>query len=452
MNNYYENLINSNDSIDNDLGFYCKGLCFACKKDSAQASENYKHVKNQNIKYLNNSIGNIYKKSNTNLAISYYEKEIKVKGNIAGAVYNLTDILIKNKDLKKIEQLLSDNVTKQHVSLTNQRKYYYINGDYTSYVKTLWLKFINSIDRYGFIGALLIAFIWLIYLRFIDVFEKEKWYNIGILFFINSCFAYCSYFLYDLFNITLNFDLNGNWLNDLLYCIFGIGFIEETIKLIPFILFLKFTRVVNEPIDYVIYACVAAIGFSFTENILYFQNDSYNIMHGRALASVVGHMCDSSIVAYGFIISRYKNKSPMFFTVLLCLLLASFVHGLYDFWLINDVVKDFNIMTIAVLIISVGVWDTIKNNALNNSPFFDESKKSELKKIFDYLFLSLSSVFIYEYIIISINYGPSTGNRLFWDSIMQGTFLMFIMTGLAQFELKAGVWNKIKIWCPNKEE
>lgn len=450
---YYDNLISSNDSIDKDLGFYCKGLCFLCKNDYTQASANFKLVKNQDLKYLNNSIGNIFKNSNIDWAISYYEKEIRLKGNIRGAVQNLTDVLIRTKDLKRFEQLMSNNETKQHISLSKQREYYYISHDFKNYVNTLWLKFINSIDKYGFIGALLIAFIWLIYLRFIDVFEKEKWYNIAILFLISSIFTYCSYFLYDLYNITFNFDLNGDWFNDLLYCIFGIGFIEETIKIIPFILFLIFSRAVNEPIDYVIYACVAAIGFSFTENILYFQNDSYNIMHGRALASVVGHMCDSSIVAYGFIISRYKSKSPMFLTVLFCLLLASIVHGLYDFWLINDVVKDFNIFAIVVLISSVFIWNSIKNNSLNNSPFYDKSKRLESERISKYLFISLSLVFIFEYIIISINYGPSTGNRLLLKSILSGTFLMIFMTGrLAQFELKAGVWDNIKIWSSNKDK
>lgn len=448
---YYTQLTNSTDSTERDIGRYFLGLCFLCENDYHQAYINFKLVKNQNLKYLNNSLGNVFRRSEIEKAIAYYEKEIKLNGNLNGAVSNLSDILIETKDLKRFDKLISDSKIEYYIPLSNQRKYYYHKGDYISYFQTLWAMFIRSIDKYGFLGAFLIALIWLFYLRFIDVFEREKWYHISIVFVISSVFTYGSYLLYDLYDVTLGFTLNGQWLNDLNYCVFGIGLIEETIKLIPFILFLTFSNAINEPIDYVIYACVSAIGFSFTENILYFQNDSYHIMHGRALASVVGHMCDSSIVAYGFIVSRYKTKLPLLISVTTCLLIASLVHGLYDFWLLNDSVSDFSILTIVILISSVFIWNSVKNNALNNSPFFDQSKKLETTVISKYLFIALSFVFLFEYLIISINYGTSAGNRLLLNSILSGTFLLIFLTGkLARFELKKGIWESIKIWGSNK--
>lgn len=451
--NYYKELIKSKNVIYNDLGHYCLGLFYLYKDDYSEAEANFKEVKNTNLKYLNNSFGNTFKKTDTNRAIAYYEKEIILRGNLDGAVDNLSDIFLMTRNIKGFENLMNDYQIKKYISITKQRQYFYIKSDIKAYIFTLWLSFKSSIDRYGFIGALIIAFIWLFYLRYIDVFEKEKWYFIGSLFVISSMFTYFSYFLYDYLNITLNFDLNGDWLNDLLYCIFGIGLIEETIKLIPFVLFLIFTRTINEPIDYVIYACVSAIGFSFTENILYFQNDSYNIMHGRALSSVVGHMCESSIIAYGFILSKYKTKSPLYINIPVFLLLAAVVHGLYDFWLLNDDVSDFNIISLVVLVSSVFIWNSIKNNALNNSPFFDKSKRLESDRISQYLLIALSIVFLFEYIVICFNYGPSAGNRLFLKSIFTGSFLMFFITGrLARFELKAGVWKSIKIWDTEKEK
>ncbi|BDX38728.1 hypothetical protein CYCD_20830 [Tenuifilaceae bacterium CYCD] len=451
ISNYYTQLSTSADSVECDLGFYCLGLCNYSKGDYIDATECFKQVKNRNLKYLNNSIGNVFKTWNEEKTIPYYEKEIVLNGNVSGAVSNLSSIFIKRRDLARFEVLMANPKVAKYISLSKQREFYYLKGQFFSYAKTLWKTFIRSIDRYGFIGALLIAIIWLFYLRFIDVFEREKWYDIAIVFTAGAAFTYFSFPLYDMFNLILGFDLNGGWLNDLLYCIFGIGLIEEIIKFIPFLLFLAFSKSVNEPIDYIIYACVSAIGFSFTENVMYFQDDSYHIMHGRALASVVGHMCDSAIVAYGFILGKYRAKLPTFICVIGGLLLASFVHGMYDFWLLNDTVKDFNLFSIVVLISSVVIWNSIKNNALNNSPFFDDTKRLESQSISQYLFIALSIVFIFEYLVISINYGPYTGNRLLLKSILSGTFLMIFMVGrLAQFKLKFGVWNQIKIWDSSK--
>jgi RsiW-degrading membrane proteinase PrsW (M82 family) len=445
--NYYSHLINSKDSTEREIGYYFTGLCYSCKNDYSLANENFKFVKNQNLKYLNNSLGFIYKRSNSQKAITHFNKEIQNGGYLEGAVDNLSDVYLKEKDAQSFELLMKNESTKKFVSLSKQRKFYFLKLNFKQYCFILWKEFLQSIDKFGFFAALLIAFIWLLYLRFLDIFETEKFRDIALVFVGSVLFSWVTFFLYDLFNISFQFDLTGEWLNDLGYCVFGIGLIEETIKLIPFILFLRLSRSVNEPIDYVIYACVAAIGFAFIENIEYFQNSSYHMIHGRALSAAVSHMCDSSIVAYGFIISKYKSKSSSMLPIILSLFTAAVVHGIYDFWLISEPVKDFSIFSILVLISSIYIWNSIKNNALNNSPFFDKKKKFESDKISKYLLFALSTVFILEYIIITFNYGPSAGNKSMIKSIWTGSFLVIALSfGLDQFQLKSGVWNKIKIW------
>jgi RsiW-degrading membrane proteinase PrsW (M82 family) len=176
------------------------------------------------------------------------------------------------------------------------------------------------------------------------------------------------------------------------------------------------------------------------------------MMHGRALASVVAHMCFSSVVAWGFIVSKYKAHYKALVPVIICLLIAALYHGLYDFWLLNDQVKDFHILTFVVLVSSVLVWNSIKNNALNNSTFYNASVKFNRDKIFKYLFIALVSVFALEYIIVVVNYGPTAGNRLLLKSLLGGSFLFFFMTGkLAQFDIKPGEWERIKIWVRNRK-
>ncbi|HEX3009244.1 MAG TPA: PrsW family intramembrane metalloprotease [Bacteroidales bacterium] len=312
--NYYNTLANETDIVKKDMGNYLLGLCYSYKNDNDNAIKYFKRVKNRNLKYLNNSTGVIYKDRNQLLAIKFFEKEIEIDGNLDGAVFNLSKVLIANADADKFGTLIRNPKTTPYIKLSHKREFYYLKHDFFNYFKTVWQKFVSTIDSYGFLGALAIALIWLFYLRHIDIYERERWYNIGVVFVLSLMLTEGCYLMYDFANVSLHFNLNGNILNDLAYCVFGIGLIEEITKLVPLLIFLSFSKAVNEPIDYVIYASVSALGFAFMENIQYFQNDRYYIMHGRALASVVAHMCFSSIVAWGFIVSKYKAHYKAFVT------------------------------------------------------------------------------------------------------------------------------------------
>ena len=87
--------------------------------------------------------------------------------------------------------------------------------------------------------------------------------------------------------------------------VFGIGVIEEFVKFVPFLIILKFTKIINEPIDYIMYASLSALGFAFVENFNYFDDGSINIIHSRALTASIAHMVFSSLVVYGLILAKY---------------------------------------------------------------------------------------------------------------------------------------------------
>jgi hypothetical protein len=249
------------------------------------------------------------------------------------------------------------------------------------------------------------------------------------------------YFLSDFINQFLHFDLNGKMVNDFFYCVFGIGAVEELMKIIPLLLLIRFTKAVHEPYDYILYASLSALGFAFIENLKYFDERNLNIIHGRALASTVSHMFDSSIIAYGLILNRYKRKYNPGLNFMLFFLLAALAHGFYDFWLINKAARDFSIFTILFLIVGISVWDTFLNNALNNSDFFDKDKQLEAPKLRAYLIYSLSGILLFEYAALSIKYGPSVGGNNLFSSIYGGTYLLlFISSSLSRFKLVKGKW------------
>ena len=249
----------------------------------------------------------------------------------------------------------------------------------------------------------------------------------------------------------MGFKLNGNLINDFFYCVFGIGAIEEFVKIIPLLIILRFSKIINEPFDYILYASLSALGFAFIENIIYFSEHNLQIIHGRALTAVVSHMFDSSIIAYGLILNKYKRHRNQYLNFIVFFLLASLAHGFYDFWLINKYASTFSSITFIFLLASMFMWNSFKNNALNQSAFYDKDISINGEKIQDYLLYSLAGVLLFEYVALAFKFSPSVANDGLFSSISSGTYLLIFLVGnLSKFTLNKGEWAPINYW--GKEE
>ena len=165
--------------------------------------------------------------------------------------------------------------------------------------------------------------------------------------------------------------ITGDPFNDFWYCVGVIGFSEEFIKLIPWVVFAIFSRKIKEPYDYILYACASALGFAFTEN-LYYLEESHNIS-GRSVLSTVGHMFDATLVAYGLILAKYRCHQiwKKIGVILLFFFLSCLSHGFYDYLLISPAQKGKLFITIIFFLLSLHFWMFMMNNAMNNSSFYD---------------------------------------------------------------------------------
>ncbi|MGZ6540176.1 MAG: PrsW family intramembrane metalloprotease, partial [Bacteroidia bacterium] len=220
--------------------------------------------------------------------------------------------------------------------------------------------------------------------------------------------------------------------------------IEELVKFIPFLIILKFTKVIKEPIDYIMYASLSALGFAFVENFRYFEDGSINIIHSRALTASIAHMIFSSVVAYGFIIAKFRKKKNVFLTVLLFFFIAAFGHGFYDFWLLNKEVSDFSLFTFICLLTGILVYASFINNALNISRTSSDNINLNTGKLASDLAASLIGVFLFEFICLVIIYGPTIGNREFISStISSGYLILFISVRLSNLDIIPGEWSPI---------
>jgi len=439
----------SNDTIISDIGMYGLGLYNSLSDNNELALTDYLKVGNKKLKYLNNSIGVIYNRFNRlDSAEFYFKKEIVNNGNLEGAYYNLSKLLKNAGRFNELQSLSNDSIAKLYLSISTEMEVSFYFHHYGKYIESILIEPIKNAKNYlAFISALLILFTWLIYLKRINVFESENWKNIFIVFLLGSLFTFFVYPISDIINIHGNFRLNGNILNDFIYSVLAIGFVEELVKIIPLLLILKYSKIINEPIDYIIYASVSALGFAFIENIKYFDYAGLEIIHGRALISVIVHMFNSSLIAYGIVYNKLFRKKNKYLNFVVFLLLASFVHGFFDFWILNKNVEGFAIFSVLTVFAQISLFNSFINNTLNQSNFYTPDKKMNNEKLQIYLFVTLSSIFIFEYLAVSMKYCVSAGNSALLNSIKSGSFILFfITTRLSRFKIHKGSWEKMNYW------
>jgi RsiW-degrading membrane proteinase PrsW (M82 family) len=100
----------------------------------------------------------------------------------------------------------------------------------------------HNMNLTGFVSALLILITWFIYIYRIDIFHKESLRYALITLFLGMGFSLLTFLISDIVNLVYHITYTGNLFNDLfLYSFLGIGVIEEFVKLIPFLIILKFT-------------------------------------------------------------------------------------------------------------------------------------------------------------------------------------------------------------------
>lgn len=434
----------------NDIGFYCLGLISSMKNDYHNALGIFNRVMNDSLKYLNNSIGRAYYElGDFKEAENYYHKAIDAHGNLEGTYSNLINLYYKQQRYDDLYSLLKGRNSRKYFPSQLKRYLYLSNFNLFGYFESVFSHTYQNQSMVGFLGALLIMLGWLFYMRKIDIYEPEKWKHIILIFILGVIFSEVTFLLTDLNSMYTGFKLNGKVLNDLLYCIIGIGGIEEFVKIVPVILILKYTRAINEPIDYIVYGSVSALGFAFAENLLYFNSYGAQIIMGRALTAVIFHMFLTSLAAYGLMLNKYKSSKGFITDFLKYFLLAAIIHGLYDFWLINPTVSQFRVFSVIILVFCLSFFNTLISNSLSNSEFFDETIHLNRRKLQNYLIYALSLVLMFQYLATSFKFGHEEGWISLKSSLVSGGYLiLFISANLGSISIKHRKWKPLQLKLP----
>jgi RsiW-degrading membrane proteinase PrsW (M82 family) len=108
--------------------------------------------------------------------------------------------------------------------------------------------------------------------------------------------------------------------------VLGIGLVEESAKLGAVWVAAWRKREFDEPMDGIIYAITAALGFAALENLLYALRFGVGVVPARALITLLAHACFSGIAGEALGRMRFGKA-----TFLSGLAIASVLHGSYNF-------------------------------------------------------------------------------------------------------------------------
>ncbi len=298
--------------------------------------------------------------------------------------------------------------------------------------------------------ALFVAWIWVDYFRLIDIFEKNNLLYVGLVFGLGVCSVGIVILIQRYFLYPSGWYLNGDMINDFGYSVFGIGLVEEIAKITPFLLFHGvFRKKLNEPIDYLAFICISALGFSAAENVMYYQMHGSHIIINRSILCSISHMFDTAILAYGFILLRFNPKFKNPLIIFGFLLMAALAHGIYDFWLLNQKMPFGYLITLAFYFYTISIFATILNNALNNSPHFSYKKAINTDLLTKRMFLYYGVVFFLQFAIVTFETDLPNGlYNLLYSFLFSGTIVAISVLRLSRFSLIQGRWNKIKFELP----
>ena len=135
------------------------------------------------------------------------------------------------------------------------------------------------------------------------------------------------------------------------YALLAIGPIEESAKLLPFLLVVLRFKEFDEPLDGIIYASFIGLGYAAIENWQYIQYMAPAEAYARGFASPVVHIVFASIWGHG-VARAHLNGESIIRAAVVGLAIAAGLHGIYDFIVI---LNPRNSLPVAAMII-VGVW------------------------------------------------------------------------------------------------
>ncbi len=172
--------------------------------------------------------------------------------------------------------------------------------------------------------SILPGIIWVIFIYRTDRYEPEPTKQIIKAFIIGILCVFPAVLFESLFDIGSEFAM----------AVVVAPVVEETIKILMFMVFFYHAKDFDEPLDGIIYACSIALGFATIENIFYIfsalQYDKvFQVASMRALLSIPGHFLFSALWGYAAGTVKFRLRKGV--TLGAGLITAILLHAGFNF-------------------------------------------------------------------------------------------------------------------------
>lgn len=184
--------------------------------------------------------------------------------------------------------------------------------------------------------AVLPAFLLIFYVYSMDKVEKEPVGLLTFLVILGGIIVIPAAILESILGLLLRHSSIGNSAYNILYAFLIVGCVEEGLKY----LILKFSiwksREFNYRFDAIVYGVCVGLGFALVENIFYvFLQGDYATLLIRTFTAIPAHAIYAVFMGYYFgqarLYSSYHEKEQEKVDLYLALLVPVFLHGFYDF-------------------------------------------------------------------------------------------------------------------------
>lgn len=427
---------------DVNLGILYLGY-FAFLNQENEKALDYLSKTDPKVPNRNFAIGLIYQSLNKNeKAEQAFLAEIKLLDSRQKieAYSKLADVYLATSndcafmDIYSVLPQVQEKVDRSHFRTMNMK----CEGP-VQYYTMAWKAYYGNADFFMVFTSFLMSLLWLVYFYRLDVFKKERiGLLIGIFVFEMVMLLFVLIPWLDYQTVILGAkDYSSFWID----FVFMIGVPEESIKILPLILMMYFfKKEFEEPFDILLYAAFSAAGFAFMENIIYVQHYDHHVVVSRTILCSLGHITDTCIIAYGFVLAKFKPSRNQNLMLPVYFLLSCFLHGLYDYLIeINLfyaclIVYFFSLTFLAICI----------NNCMNNSPHFTYKIWVRSLRLVDVMLVGFIFLFLYEYFVINFTLGTNAANASLVNSLLfRGLVLGFVATKLTNFDLVKGYWKEV---------
>lgn len=420
------------------IGYYGLGRIAALRGDYPAALDHYALVPDRSQRYLHNATGAVYRAvGHPEQAEQHFLAEVEIGGNVPEAVAGLTALYRERSSIEGMLALLTDPRTAPFVDSGARRFVALSTGDVFTYVALTFFLPVLAIGSAGWLSALAICAMYFAYFRRVDAFRQEP---IGWLYgtlVLGALSALLSLVLSDILG---RFDTAAPFRGlvdpNLVYSIVNVGLVEEVVKLLPLVLVVLVARQVDEPIDFMVYGGMSALGFATLENALYFTSFGLSIVFPRFLISTVMHLGMTGIIAFSWGQARCLRRGNELTAVLGGPLLAAVVHGLFNYFILVPL-AGLSALSVIILLLLSGAYAGMIRLSLGQSPYFSNSREAQQRLTnYNLLFFTALLLILVTYLYNNFTYSTAIANRQLLAMGQSTLLTMALIFGvLGEFDL-----------------